>query len=82
MAVRGAEMSESYVFVLGRCVCCPRMFSFNPHKVPSSRALSGNTREPICRECFEEINKLREAKGWERMELQPGAYEPIPESDL
>jgi hypothetical protein len=30
--------------VVGKCLCCPRVFGFNPHKVPSFRV--EGVREP------------------------------------
>jgi hypothetical protein len=64
-------------------VACHRPFSFNPHKVPSSSALTG-TREPICRLCFDRLNALRVKRGGLEPfpEPLPGAYEPLPEDEL
>jgi hypothetical protein len=75
-------MSEGgFVFAMGACLCCGKTFSFNPHKVPSSSAVTGR-REPICRGCFDAINTKRKAQGLPPFELQPDAYEPLPESEL
>lgn len=70
-----------YVFATSPCIACGIIFSYNPMRVPSSSVLTG-TREPICPECFERLNKLRVSKGLEPWPLLPGAYEPCDESEL
>ena len=70
-----------YVFCTGRCLGCGRVFSFNPHRVPSSTAVTG-TREPICRNCFDMINANRVGRGLEPFELRDDAYDPLPENEL
>jgi len=72
-----------YVFATSACICCRRVFSYNPHKVPSTRAFSqGGQREPVCRSCFDLINAKRQEQGLEPFELQPDAYEPLREEEL
>ena len=64
------------------CICCGRIFSCNPHKVPSSSALTGE-REPVCRDCYERLQRTRERLGLDPWpDPQPGAYEPIEEHEL
>lgn len=53
----------------------------NPHKVPSCR-FDGVTKEPVCRDCMIYINAKRQDKGLRPFEIPPGAYEPMPESEL
>jgi hypothetical protein len=69
-----------YAQAFGRCVNCGKFFGFNPHLVPSIR-IDGE-RCPVCRECIERANPIRKQKGMDLIEIQPGAYEPMPEMDL
>lgn len=62
-----------WMFVLGECVVCRRLFSFNADRVPS--VVVNGTREPICRACVERANPLRKAKGLPEIPILPGAYE-------
>lgn len=62
-----------YMFVLGDCVRCHQRFTFNADAVPSVR-INGE-REPICRECFESLNRIRESRGEQRIALRADAYE-------
>jgi hypothetical protein len=70
------------VFVVGKYLCCPRVFGFNPHKVPSFRV--EGVREPICGECIETMNKKRAAMDppMPPFEIDPDAYRPLPEGEL
>jgi len=70
-----------YAFATSPCIGCGRMFSYNPMRVPSTSAVTGQ-REPICRPCFNEINRRRAELNLPPFELQPGAYEPCPEEEL
>jgi hypothetical protein len=70
-----------YMFATGPCICCLRVFSYNPTRVPSTSAITGE-REPICSDCIERINKKRLALGAEPIVPLPGAYEPCEESEL
>jgi transposase-like protein len=70
-----------YAFVMGHCLRCQRLFSFNPHKVPSIR-IKGE-KEPICKDCHSIINEKRKEAGvplWP--DPLPGAYEAFPEEEL
>jgi predicted CXXCH cytochrome family protein len=62
-------------FAMGDCVVCHRTFTFNPHKVPSTRIVTG-TREPVCMSCMTKINNRRRQMGKEPFKIMPGAYEP------
>lgn len=70
-----------YAICTGPCICCNRIFSYNPNRVPSTRAMTGK-REPICRDCFEAVNLARAEKGMPPFALLPDAYEPIDETLL
>jgi hypothetical protein len=70
-----------YVTVMSPCIGCGRVFSYNPHRVPSSSALTGE-REPICRPCVDRLNVIRKAKGLEPIVPAADAYEAIEESEL
>lgn len=69
-----------YVIVTAGCVCCSRIFGFNPHKVPSIR-IKGK-RQAICRPCVEAANNEREKSGLDPFPILPGAYGPMDEGEL
>lgn len=69
-----------YIYAFGPCICCGQMFGFNPHRVPSSTAITGE-REPVCRDCMTRINMQRRAAGQEPFVILSGAYEPQAEGD-
>jgi len=66
-----------YYFVIGQCVNCGNVFTFNPDKVPSVTV--NGRREPVCQACIEFANPIREARGLPRIKPLPGAYDPAPE---
>lgn len=70
-----------YVSIVGPCISCHRVFSFNPHRVPSTTAITGQ-REPICEDCFEELNRRRVADGLEPFTRHPDAYDAIPAEEF
>ena len=70
-----------FVLATGQCLTCKALFSFNPLKVPSSTALTGE-REPICKRCIEYINLRRIDKGLEPFPILAGAYDAADESEL
>lgn len=70
-----------YLFALGPCIGCGRTFSFNPHKVPSSSAVTGQ-REPICEACVIRLNGIRVKHGMPPIAVLPGAYEVTPEDEI
>ena len=63
-----------WMFVLGECYGCGRMFTFNADHVPSI-PIDG-VREPICRNCVERANPERVKNGLEPIVPHPDAYEP------
>ena len=69
-----------YMFCMGPCCGCGKVFSFNPHDVPS--AIVNGEREPICEPCVIAANPIRIANGLEPIRIRPGAYEPIDEHEL
>ena len=71
-----------YVTCMGPCFICGRVFSFNPHKVPSIKDSQG-VKQPMCRECVTWANEERKKAGVEPWpEPHPDAYEPINEEEL
>lgn len=70
-----------YVYVIGNCIACGRLFSFHPHHVPSSSAVTGK-REPVCGACMERLNRRRKEMGLEPFPILPDAYEACPEEEL
>jgi hypothetical protein len=69
------------VWAISPCICCHRIFSYNPMRVPSTSAITGN-REPICESCVAAINPHRIANGLEPIVPAPEAYEPCDETEL
>jgi hypothetical protein len=65
----------------GACICCKRPFGFNPARVPSTSAVTGQ-REPICAACVEAINRRRVANGLPPIVPAADAYEPVDETEL
>ena len=62
-----------FMTAMGPCICCGTFFAFNPLRVPSSTAITGQ-REPICHPCFDKINAKRVEAGMPAFGLLPGAY--------
>lgn len=73
-------MAEYFAQVIAPCINCGQIFGFNPHKVPSTKI--NGVREPVCQSCLVVWNAQRVAAGLEAIPALPGAYEPIPESEL
>jgi len=71
---------SGWAIATSACQGCSRIFSYNPHKVPSIRV--EGVRQPICRDCVERANPQRIANGLDPIEIHPEAYEPIREEDL
>ena len=71
---------SGYVFCVGVCYACKRVFTFNPLYVPSL-SIDG-VREPFCLPCIERANAIRQAKGMPLLQIHPQAYEPLPEREL
>ena len=65
----------------GNCICCGHPFAFNPVRVPSTSALTGQ-REPVCQGCMAKINAKRRSMGLEPFPIAPDAYEACDESEL
>lgn len=63
-----------YMFVIGNCIACGIMFSFNADHVPSV-SIDG-IREPICKDCVARINVIREGENLQPVWVHPEAYEP------
>lgn len=69
-----------YYFATSACFGCGKLFSYNPHRVPSIR--HNGERRPICRTCVEIVNPRRIANGLPPIEPFPDAYEPIDEAEF
>lgn len=72
------------------CISCGSLFGFNPELVPSIRArqVEGRLvedpaapREAVCRRCIERANPVRVKNGLEPINILPGAYDPVDESE-
>lgn len=72
---------NGFVFMLGECFACHKMFSFNPHRVPSMLD-DKNVRQPICAECITKANTVRAARGLPDIVPHVDAYELMPEHEL
>ena len=68
-----------YMFAMGPCIGCGRIFSFNPHKVPSIRIPADGDRQPICRDCVARANPMRAKNGLPPIPVLPDAYEAAEE---
>jgi hypothetical protein len=69
-----------FIYCLGHCVGCNRLFSFNPDLVPSLTV--DGIREPICQSCVVRVNPKRIANGLDPIIPLPGAYEPSGEGEM
>lgn len=71
-----------YMWAMGACFRCHRVFSFNPELVPSIRVNAqgefdpNGSREPVCAACVRAVNPRRIRNGLEPIRPLPGAYEP------
>lgn len=70
-----------YALAYSACVCCKRVFGYNPIRVPSTSAVTG-TKEPICRNCIDLINEKRALVPLPLWPIPPDAYEPVDEGEL
>lgn len=70
-----------YALAHGYCIGCGKLFSFNPLRVPSSSAITGE-REPICKVCVERINPLRKKNGLPEIVPAKDAYDAVDEGEL
>jgi len=62
------------MFVIGGCIACNAIITFNAEHVPSIRV--NGVREPLCRACFAKWNEIhRISKGLAPEPLHPQAYE-------
>lgn len=60
----------SWMYVMGSCFSCGRIFSFNADYVPSFNG------EPICEICIELVNENRKEGGLLEWPVHAEAYEP------
>ena len=65
-----------YAMLVATCFACGRIFSCNPHKVPSYN------NQPICKDCIHRVNEVRRQKGRQLWPISRDAYEPIEETAL
>jgi DNA-directed RNA polymerase subunit RPC12/RpoP len=72
---------SGYCSVISPCIVCGQIFSYNPHRVPSTSLLTGE-REAVCQDCMNRINAKRATMGLPPHEILPGAYDPLPEEEL
>jgi hypothetical protein len=63
-----------WMYVIGPCIGCGQIFTFNPDLVPSVR-IDGE-REPICQNCVDHANVNRVSKGLEPIIPHSQAYDP------
>jgi len=75
-----------YALCMSACYGCGRVFSYNPHLVPSITPPAGRpgagTRQPICETCVTRANPIRVANGLAPIQILDGAYEPMDEAEL
>ena len=71
-------MKDEYCFMVGDCINCQKVITFNPKYVPSLRVPPKNKREPLCRNCANKWNQIhRTSKGLQPQEIHKDAYKPI-----
>ena len=63
-----------YMFVMGPCFACHKLFTYNADHVPSIR--HQGERQAVCRECVALANPRRVANGLDPIVIHPEAYEP------
>ena len=67
-----------YLFVLGPCGVCGQPFTLNADHVTSFRPQPHRSREPICADRLEGVNRQRIANGLDPIVPRPDAYQPQP----
>jgi hypothetical protein len=60
--------------VIGNCIGCGILFTFNAQHVPSVRV--NGVKEPICRDCMTRVNAALMARDKDPVWIHPDAYEP------
>ena len=68
----GEQLDGSFMWAIGSCVACRRMFAFDPEIVPS--VVVDGVREPLCRGCVGEANVVRREQGIPVIVPMRGAY--------
>ena len=64
-----------FYMVFAPCFGCKRLFSSNPHRVPSYHG------QPICRDCIRIVNAKRREKGLPEWPVPADAYEAVNEAE-
>lgn len=64
---------SGYIFVMGHCIACKALITFNPNLVPSIRV--DGEKEPLCRACAERWRKIHNRPD---VVIHPDAYEAGP----
>lgn len=64
----------AWMFLTANCAACGKVFTCNPDLVPV--AVVDGERLPICKECVEKANPIREEKGLPPIQVYPDSYEP------
>jgi len=85
----------SYYTLLAQCGLCDQTFASNPQKVPTfpldrsaappmdlHRFKTDASKEPVCKPCFDAINRFREENGLAPHTAMPGAWEDAQEGEL
>jgi hypothetical protein len=70
-----------YAMVVSACLSCKKLFSYNPHKVPSIRRTPDSPREPVCASCMTYFNIERAKRGLPPLAVHPEAYNAIEENE-
>jgi hypothetical protein len=70
-----ADFAEGKAFVIGPCLTCKRLFTYNPLTVCSHPwPIPDGPNEPICFPCITKVNAARAAEGRPTWTIHPGAY--------
>jgi len=70
---------SGFMFCTGPCINCGTVISFNPSYVPSVRyPAPDGPKEPLCRRCATEFNRIIVRRGDRPVPIHPDAYDPEP----
>ena len=79
---------SGYYVLIAQCGGCGRTFGCNPERVPcypvdptkppgppEYRLSTTGTKEPFCKDCFEALQRIRDAHGLPRQHAMAGAWD-------
>lgn len=63
---------SGYMFVIGHCIACKILLTFNPYYVPSITPPGYTTKQPLCPACFKRWNDIHRPNN--PLTIHPDAY--------